>query len=442
VRPLSRAAAGLEPAPVRIVHLGLGAFHRAHQAWYTDEAGDGWGIAAFSGRSPAAAETLAAQDGLYTLVTRDGDGDRARLIGSITEAVDGARQDRLRALVVDPDVALVTLTVTEAGYRLRPDGRPDETDPLLAADLAGAEPVTALGRLVDALAARHRVGAPLAIVPCDNLPANGELVRGGVLALAERRDPALAAWIASEVSFVSTSVDRITPRLDDADRDIASRLLGWADAAPVVTEPFSDWVLSGAFPAGRPAWEEAGARFVENITPFEHRKLWLLNGAHTLLAALGTLRGHELVSQAIRDEHCRERVLAFWDEARRTLADESLGLDEYCAALLARFENPGIRHRLDQIGLDAATKLRLRVVPTARAERAAGRDAAGCATAVAAWVAIVRAGRGGADAASADIAAAGGEPRRLLALLDAELADDTAFLRTVTTELTNLEKRA
>jgi fructuronate reductase len=437
---LTRSGAGLPAAPVRIVHLGLGAFHRAHQAWYTAAAGDDWGIAAFSGRGPEAAEVLARQDGLYTLVARGAETDSASVIASIVEAVDGSRLDRLNELVAAPATAVVTLTITEAGYRLGRDGLPDESDPVVAADLAGAVPRSSLGRLIGALDARRRVGAPLAVVPCDNLPANGDLVRAGLLAFAERRDAGLATWIDENVSFVSTSVDRITPRLDDADRGIAERLLGVRDAAPVVTEPFSDWVLSGRFPAGRPAWEIAGARFVDTIAPFENRKLWLLNGAHSLLAYLGRARGHELVADAIADDVCRAAVVRFWDEARRTLDDEALDLDAYCAALLERFGNARIRHHLAQIGVDGATKLRLRVVPAARAERAAGRDARGCATAVAAWIAAIGSGRYGTDSEAAAIARAEGDPRALLALLDADLAGDSGFLTTITAELSAMQK--
>lgn len=437
---LTRSAAGLPAAPVRVVHLGLGAFHRAHQAWYTAVAGDDWGIAAFTGRSADAATALAEQDGLYCLVERAADGDVATVIPSIVEAIDGSRLDRLDALVAAPATAVVTLTITEAGYRLGRDGLPDETDPVVAADLAGGVPRSSLGRLVAALDARRRTAGPIAILPCDNLPANGDLVRAGLLAFAERRDASLARWIDENVSFVSTSVDRITPRLDDADHGVAQRLLGWDDAAPVVTEPFSDWVLSGAFPAGRPAWEKAGARFVDDIAPFEHRKLWLLNGAHSLLAYLGRMRGHELVSEAIADEVCRASVVRFWDEARRTLADETLDLDAYCTALLARFGNARIRHHLAQIGTDGATKLRLRVVPTARAERAAGGDAAASALAIAAWIAAIRVGRYGADTEAARIAATGGDPRALVAILDADLADDSGFLTTITADLSALQK--
>ena len=437
---LTRAAAGLPAAPVRIVHLGLGAFHRAHQAWYTAAAGDDWGIAAFTGRSPGAAEVLTRQEGLYCLVERGAEDDRATVIPSIVEAVDGDRLDRLEELVAAPATAIITLTITEAGYRLDRDGLPEEGDPVVAADLAGEVPRSSLGRLVAALDARRRTAGPIAVVPCDNLPANGELVRGGLLAFAERRDPSLARWIDENVSFVSTSVDRITPRLDEADRGIGQRLLGWDDAAPVITEPFSDWVLSGEFPGGRPAWQRGGARFVDTIAPFEHRKLWLLNGAHSLLAYLGRLRGHELVSEAIADNVCREGVLRFWAEARSTLADETLDLDAYSAALLDRFGNARIRHQLAQIGIDGATKLRLRIVPTARAERSAGRDAGGSAVAIAAWIATIRNDRYGADSEVDAIAAADGDPRALLALLDPDLAADSGFLTTIAAELSALQK--
>jgi len=440
VTALSRATARLPAPPVRAVHLGLGAFHRAHQAWYTAAVSDDWGIAAFSGRSPDAAEVLARQDGLYTLVERDTDSDRTSVVASIAEAVDGARTDRLTELVAAESVALITLTITEAGYRLLPDGTPDAADPVMAADLAGEAPRSTLGRLVQALDARRRRGAPIAVVPCDNLPANGAFVRTGLLALAEAKDPALAVWIDENVSFVSTSVDRITPRLSAADRDAAGRLGQWTDAAPVVTEPFSDWILSGAFPSGRPPWEAAGARFVGEITPFEHRKLWLLNGAHSLLAYLGRVRGFDVVSDAIADQVCRSAVLEFWAEARRTLADESLGLDDYCSALLRRFENPRIRHELSQIGLDGATKLRLRVVPTARAERAAGRGARGAAIPIAAWVAAIRGGRYGADSESAAIDRASGDVRALVRILDEDLADDLGFITTITVELSTMHK--
>ncbi len=437
---LSRATVpGAPPAPVRIVHLGLGAFHRAHQAWYTDAVDDErvWGIAAFTGRSAAAADDLRPQDGLYTLVERAADGDRAIVVRSLVEADDGGDVDRLRALLAAPSTAIVTLTVTEAGYRLLPDGTPDLDDPATAADLVAladgraVAPTTTLGRLLAGLDARRRAGAgPLAVVPCDNLPGNGAIVRGALLALAERVDPDLAAWIGTEVAVVSTSVDRITPRTTAADLATVAELTGFRDAAAVVTEPFSDWVLSGEFPAGRPAWERAGARFVDDIEPFEQRKLRLLNGAHSLLAYAGLLRGYATVAQAVGDPGLRSDVEAFWDEAGRHLPD-GLDLDAYRAALLERFGNPRIEHRLVQIAADGATKLRLRVVDTLLAERAAGHTGAGAIRSIAAWVALRRRGDELPDAAAGDeIAAAlvSAYPvAALLRVVDPRLADDPAL---------------
>lgn len=439
-------------APVRIVHLGLGAFCRAHLAAYTAEVDEEnrWGIAAFTGRSAAAAAELAPQDGLFTLLERSGDADRAQMIPSIVEARDGADLLRLRELIVSAGTVIVTLTITEAGYRLLPDGRPDETDPIVIADIAllstafaagrqehDAPPLrSTLARLVWALAARRRAGgAGLAIVPCDNMPANGALVRRGVLALAARVDAALARWIADEVSFVSTSVDRITPRTTAADVAEVAALTGWADAAPVVTEPFRDWVLSGEFPGGRPRWERAGATFVDDIEPFERRKLWLLNGAHSLLAYAGILRGHATVADAVADPLCREAVDAFWDEAVRHLP-RGLQVAEYRAALIERFENARIAHHLAQISVDGVAKLRVRAVPVALSERGAGRDAAAAARLIGAWVALVLRGDDLVDARGDEVRRACGEPdavRALLALLDERLAADHDFLDRVRT---------
>ncbi|HEV7623472.1 MAG TPA: mannitol dehydrogenase family protein [Amnibacterium sp.] len=414
---------------MRIVHLGLGAFHRAHQAWYTAHAGDAdaWGIAAFTGRRPDAAVALAEQDGLYTLVERGPERDRDEIVGSLVEAVDGADIARLVELFERPALAVVTLTVTEAGYRLRPDGTPDHADSRLAADLVALRgggatlgshaPSTALGRLLTGLEARRRAGGgPLAVVPCDNLPGNGPLVTRGVTAAAEAVGDGLASFVAESVRFVSTSVDRITPRATPGDVDAFNARAAWRDASPVFTEPFSDWVLSGEFPAGRPAWEDAGARFVDDIEPWERRKLWLLNGAHTLLAFAGPPREHATVAAAIADPDLRAAVDRFWGEAARHLP-ETLETDAYRDALLARFTNARIEHRLDQIAQDGTRKLGLRILPVAEAERAAGRAAPGCAFAVAAWLDAVAAPR-------ADTAA-------LLAELSPALGGDADFVRLV-----------
>jgi fructuronate reductase len=388
--------------PVRIVHLGLGAFHRAHQAWYTTHAGNArdWGICAFTGRSPAMAELLSGQDGLYTVIERSPTTDRHEIVSSLVEARDGANISRLAEQFASPDIALVTITVTEAGYRLHADGSPDTSDAALARDLETLREAvssqaqlgrlsltTMLGRLLAGLEARRRaLGPGIAVVPCDNLPANGSVMSRGTTAAAEFASPALAEWIAQNVSFVSTSVDRITPRTTAADAERLNTQAEWVDAAPVVTEPFRDWVLSGSFPAGRPAWEDAGARFVEDIEPWEHRKLWLLNGAHTLLSFGGLLRGHETIAEAIRDPALSVMVEEFWDEAS-ALLPAGLGLDGYRAALRERFLNSRIDHRLAQIAEDGTLKLSLRIVPVAEAHLKAGRLPRGAAFAIACWLA-------------------------------------------------------
>jgi fructuronate reductase len=442
---------------IRIVHVGLGAFSRAHQAWYTDvvdEAGE-WGISAFTGRNATAADELAPQDGLFTLIERSAVGDSATIVSSIVEAVDGARLDRFVELLAATPTALVTLTVTEAGYRLTPTGEPNRDDAAVNRDIDWLSsalghvlpdsfeggPVTTLGRLVLGLHARRLAGSgPLAIVPCDNMPDNGRFVKSGVLALARLVNAETATWIADNVSFVSTSVDRITPKTTPADRETAATLTGFADRAPVVTEPFRDWVLSGEFPAGRPAWEKAGARFVDEIEPFERRKLWLLNGAHSLLAYAGRLRGHETVAAAIGDPMCLNWVNEYWDAACAHLGD-GLDLDAYRAALLDRFENARIEHRLAQIGMEGVTKLRVRAAPIILAERAAGRTGEAPIRAIGAWVALVMAGADLPDAAAEGIAAAlasaGDVLTELVRLIDPQLADDASVLagiRSVATE--------
>ncbi len=434
-----RRVAPAPPAANRIVHVGVGAFHRAHQAWYTARASDAddWAITAFTGRRSVVADQLAPQDGLYTLVERGPETDRFSHIGSIRSVIPGSETHQLADAIADAHTAVVTLTITESGYRLTPDGAPDERDGAVRSDLEilgrlGGETVahtetlgltTVLARIVAGLELRRRrLGTAIAIVPCDNVVDNGAFVRRGVAELASRVSPTLRAWVDSHASFVSTSVDRITPRVTSDDELLVLEHTGWTDAAPVVTEPFSDWVLSGAFPSGRPRWETAGARFVENVEPYERRKLWMLNGAHTLLAFHGQLLGHDTVASAIGDPRCRAAVDALWDEAQRHLPDD-LDIPAYRAALLVRFANPRIEHRLEQIAEDGLTKLRLRIPPIAAAELEAGRDARGCAFAIAVWMRT----------------AGPGTPRDLLGLVSADLAANTPFAHLVERSLTTLE---
>jgi fructuronate reductase len=381
---LSRAAGdGAPAAPVRIVHLGLGNFFRAHQAFYTAAAPDAaqWGIAAFTGHSSALADALTAQDGLFTLITRGPETDTAQVIGSISRAHPGTDQAAWLAALADPALAVVTLTVTEAGYQRRSD---------------------VATRLVAGLAARRTGGGgPLAVVSCDNLSDNGARTADAVADQMGDRADGLAAWIADNVSFVTTMVDRITPAPTDVDGRVAGELTGRVDAVPVVTEPFREWVLSGEFPAGRPAWDEVGAQFVDGIGPYEQRKLRLLNGGHSLLAYAGSARGHATVADAVADPVCRRWLDDWFDEAAPGLALPAAEIAGYRRALIVRFSNPRIRHLLAQIAADGSQKLPIRVLPTVASIRASGALPTAGLRIIAAWINHLR----GAGAPVNDVAA-------------------------------------
>ncbi len=436
---LSRAAGhGRPAAPVRIVHVGLGNFFRAHQAWYTDKAPDAadWGIAAFTGRSPAMANALNPQDGLYTLITR-GATDSFDVISSISAVHAASDHEAWLGYWSSPDLAVVTLTVTEAGYMRAPDGALDRSREDVQADIAAlrADPLaaaaTAPGRIVSGYLARRAAGAgAIAVVPCDNLPDNGPALERVVADLIDAVDPSLADWAAQNVAFGTTMVDRITPATTDEHRAAVLAALGVVDASPVPTEPFSEWVIAGQFPKGRPAWDAAGATIVDDVVPFEQRKLWLLNGSHSLLAYSGTIRGHETVADAINDPVNRAWVEEWWDEASRHLTLPEADVAAYRQALLSRFENPNIRHVLAQIAADGSQKIPVRIVPTLRAERAAGRVPVGATRAVAAWVCHLR-GLGAPikDARASEVAALGEgtleeSVDKVLAFLGADLAAD------------------
>ncbi|WP_051197073.1 hypothetical protein [Jonesia quinghaiensis] len=275
--PLDRRSAGLTTTrDPRIVHIGVGAFHRAHQAWYTQHADDNWGIVAFTGRSPHAATPLAQQDGVYTLITRSAHGDTYEVIDTIVSAHDGNDLTTLTAHIAAATTAIITLTITEAGYHCILGANPPHlnlNDPLLQQDLATLKAFigkgngaltqqdrrtltlnTAPARIVLGLAARKDADAwPLAILSCDNVPNNGAVTQAAITGIAQHVDATLAEWIIKHVSFVGSSIDRITPRITETDKHTVAHATGYLDTAPVVTEPFSSWVISGEFPAGRPA---------------------------------------------------------------------------------------------------------------------------------------------------------------------------------------------
>jgi fructuronate reductase len=436
---LSRATAPGHPvAPVRVVHVGVGNFFRAHQAWYTDRAPDAaeWGIAAFTGRSPAVADALEPQDGLYTLLTRAADGDHPEVIGSVVAVHRSDDHAAWLRYLSSPEVVVVTLTVTEAGYLRGPDGHLDAGREDVAADVAAlradpSPPVrTTPGRLVAGFLARRAAGVGgLTIVPCDNLPENGPVLAAVVADLVEAVDPGLAGWIAEHVEFATTMVDRITPATTDEHREIVLAATGLVDAAPVPTEPFSEWVIQGRFAAGRPAWDAAGAQVVDDVRPFEQRKLWLLNGAHSLLAYAGPVRGHETVGDAIADPVLRGWVEEWWAEASPYLTLPAEDVAAYREALLDRFQNPAIRHALAQIAADGSQKIPVRFLPTLRAELDAGRVPPGATRVLAAWLVHLR-GRGAPvkDVRADDVLALGvgtlpESVDRLLTFLGPDLAD-------------------
>jgi fructuronate reductase len=397
---LSRSLPNTPPAaPVRIVHLGIGNFHRAHQAWYTANAPDAeqWGIAGFTGRRADMADALRPQDGLYTLITRSPEGDAYELVGALSAVHAAAEHDAYLDYLSRPDVAIVTITVTEAAYLRGPDGGLDVNQNVVQRDLEALRkdpraPVGSLpARLVAGLAARRSAGGPaLTILSCDNLPENGAVTKAVVTDLAALVDDFLTSWIETNVDFATSMVDRITPGTTDEDRKLVEEACGYIDAYPVATEPFTEWVISGTFPAGRPRWESSDATLVDDVEPFEQRKLWLLNGSHSMLAYAGSIRGHQTIDEAIADDDCRSWVEAFWDEASRHLSLPAEDITRYRHALLTRFSNPRAQDQLSRIAADGSAKLPVRTLPTVRAERAAGRIPLGCATTLAAWVLHLR----------------------------------------------------
>jgi fructuronate reductase len=445
---LSRSLPEAPPAaPVRMVHLGVGNFHRAHQAWYTAHSPDAgeWGYAAFTGRSARMVDALAPQDGLYTLITRSGEGDTFELIGALSAVHAAADHETFLDYLSRPEVAVVTITVTEAGYLRGADGHLDAGRDVVVADVdvLRSDPRKQVGslpaRLVAGLLARRAAGAEaLTILSCDNLPENGPVTQTVVTDLAALVDETLPDWIDSHVDFATSMVDRITPATTDEDRALVEKECGYVDASPVPTEPFNEWVISGGFPAGRPRWEEAGAKLVDDVEPFERRKLWLLNGSHSMLAYAGSIRGYATIDEAIADPNCRSWVEAFWDEASRYLTLPASDIADYRAALLTRFSNPRVRHQLAQIAPDGSIKLPVRTLPTVRAERSAGRVPMGCATTIAAWVLHLR-GLGAPikdpGAGPAQKAANSGELREavpaVLDVLEPELGGDRDFVDAV-----------
>ena len=425
-----------------IVHLGAGAFQRAHLAAATEAAlhatGDlRWGITGVSLRSAATAAALVPQQGLYTLALRDADARGAvretlQVIGAMARFLvalqaPGAVLDAIGA----DSTRIVSLSVTEKGYHHHPATRTlrrDDAD--LAHDLSHPQaPRTALGFIAHGLQRRRARGrAGVTLLSCDNLPANGATLRGLVREFAARLDAGLAKWIDAECSFPNSMVDRIVPRTTDADRARIGAALGVDDAWPVVAEPFFDWVIEDHFVAGRPAWQHGGARFVGDAAPFEHAKLRLVNGCHSAIAYLGVLAGWRTVDAAMAQPALRSYILRLMhDEIAPTLpAPPGLDLRDYRARLLQRFTNPALQHRTQQIAMDGSQKIPQRWLGTVRERLAAGAGIELLAVAVAAWLQYL----GGVDEAGRSY------------LVDDPLADALARQTTLATAASDATQRA
>ncbi|MFC0803962.1 mannitol dehydrogenase family protein [Ensifer sp. P24N7] len=388
----------LGPVTVGIVHLGIGAFHRAHQAAYTDallSENPSWGICGVSLRSPETRDALQPQDGLYTLAVQDGEGSDLGVIGSVVELLCAPEDpEAVLRRMADPATRIVSLTITEKGYCHNPaTGTLDEGHPDIVHDLANpARPRSAIGFIVEAISRRVSAGiAPFTLLSCDNLPGNGHVLKRIVTQFAELRDPALAAVIRN-VASPSTMVDRIVPATTDGDRSAVAAAMGFEDAWPIMTEPFRQWVIEEDFPLGRPAWEKAGALFVQDVSAFEFMKLRLLNGSHSTLAYLGYLAGAETVSDAMSLPGMEALVEGLMRHEVSPTLPELPGFDlpAYRAELLQRFRNPALRHRTWQIAMDGSQKLPQRLLGSIRDRLHAEAGYDRLALGVAAWMRYAR----------------------------------------------------
>jgi fructuronate reductase len=388
--------AALKPG---IAHIGVGAFHRAHQAEYTDDllhrSFDRWGLVGINIRNPELADTLGAQDGLYTRLIREDDRIEARVIGSIVKVVD-SQQSPAPALEILASAAieLVTLTVTEKGYCHRPaTGALDLDHPDIVHDLANPEAPRSLpGILARALELRMRShGRPLTLISCDNIPANGTLLQNVVQSITHLRGNGLGDWIAANVAFPSTMVDRIAPAVSELDFDTVEQRFRYRDRAVVIGEPFRQWVIENRFAGRRPDWDKVGATFVDDVEPFEHLKMRVLNGAQTTLCYLGVFAGYEHTCDDMQDP----MLVAF---VRRMLLEETLptlqpvpGMEAkaYVEQSLARLRNTAIKHRNHQIATDGSQKIVQRLLNPIRERVARGEPVILLATAVAGWMAYL-----------------------------------------------------
>ncbi len=388
--------------PIGVVHFGPGAFHRAHQAAYFDSLATSdprWGICAVSLQTSTLRDALLRQDGLYTLVAVDS-ANTYRVIGAIREVLVAAENPQtVLTRLSEERIEIVTTTVTEKGYCLTYDGALDLLHPDIVHDLAAPRnPRSLIGYLVEGLRKRRAATLPpFIVIPCDNLPNNGRLLKAALITYARQFDFALASWIEQTVQSPNTMVDSITPATNQALRDLTSHEAGVADACPVQREVFSQWVIESHLHLNGPRWASVGVSLAESVDVYEKAKLRLLNGSHSLLAYWGILKGYRTVAEAIADEEIATFLKGYMhddiaDCLRRTnpIAYANYDLDAYCEAIVARFRNPAMNHQLAQIAADGSKKLAVRIVAPMIDAANLGLDIRRYCLPIAAWLKFLR----------------------------------------------------
>lgn len=379
----------------RVVHLGVGAFHRGHQAVYFDElmklGHQDWMIRGVSLRSPNVPDKLNPQNGYYTVLEEGADRNQTSIIGSI-QSVYFAPESPSSVVnaLADSDTSLVTMTITEKGYYIdQYSGLLMIDHPSIIHDIANPDkPITAPGFLVAGLAKRHSLNLPaLTILSCDNLPHNGELTRKSVVQLARINNPKLADWIETSVCFPSSMVDRIVPATVQSDIDFLEKGFGYVDEALVKTETYSQWVIEDCFASSKPPLNLVGAQFTQNVAAWETAKLRMLNGAHSAIAYLGGLAGKEYVHDFMASDKCLRFLDALWTEVMPTL-DKIEGFDpaSYKDDLILRFQNASLNHRTHQIAMDGSQKIQQRLINTVCDRRSLGFDSPHLCKAIAGWI--------------------------------------------------------
>ncbi len=382
-----------------IVHIGIGGFHRSHEAYYTDQllqhyGSTEWGICgiALLDTDIKIFNALADQDGLYTLMITEPDGTlTARVIGSITEYLfapenPGAAIEKM----ADPDIKIITLTITEGGYNFNSatgDFQIDE--PSIQLDLNNPQnPKTVFGYITQALKRRRDRGIPgLTIQSCDNIQKNGDLLKRMLLAYVKEAEPQLTGWIEKQVTFPNSMVDRITPVTTTADIENLKSVYGIEDAWPVVCEPFIQWIIEDNYSNGRPDWESVGVQFVQDVSPFEKMKIRLLNAGHSLLGFTGALHGYTYIHDVVHDQLFAKFLRDFMDKEVTPVLDDVPGidLDAYKDKLFERFGNSQIRDKVSRICFQSSAKIPKFLIPTIREQLAAGGPVGCSALVIAAW---------------------------------------------------------